>query len=173
MSKHISQCFAGLLIWFHIGSQYLLLQLSSKIFINFWLIQFEICLFSDINECLMVQLGSVFGDWMPFPRGWYSHGDLPGGRDLLFLGRWLPILWHRGYCRWHDLDSCKLSFIGSQDIWDYLLFSCEIAHSRKSLISILQEFSSSIDKAFILAGGVGTGVSFYEAFTVSWYFLIC
>ena len=39
-------------------------------------------------------------------------------------------------------------------------FSCEIAHSEKSLITIFQEFSSSIGKTFILAGGLGTGLSF-------------
>ena len=32
-----------------------------------------------------------------------------------------------------------------------------IAHNGKSLISIFQEFCSSINKAFILAGGLGTG----------------
>ena len=33
--------------------------------------------------------------------------------------------------------------------------SCHIAHNGKSLISIFQEFSSSIDKTFILGGGAG------------------
>ena len=49
----------------------------------------------------------------------------------------------------------------TQNIWDQLLFSCEIAHNGKGLISLFQEFSTSIDKAFILAGGLGTGLSFY------------
>ena len=40
--------------------------------------------------------------------------------------------------------------------------SCEIAHNGKSLISIFQEFSSSINKTFILAGRLGTRLSFYE-----------
>ena len=35
------------------------------------------------------------------------------------------------------------------------------AHSGKSLIPVFQEFSASIDKAFTLAGGMGTGVLFY------------
>ena len=39
--------------------------------------------------------------------------------------------------------------------------SCEIAHKGKSLISIFQVFSFSINKAFILAGGLATGLSFY------------
>ena len=42
-----------------------------------------------------------------------------------------------------------------------LWFSCEVAHSGETLISVFQEFSSSIGKAFILAGGLGTGLSFY------------
>ena len=53
-----------------------------------------------------------------------------------------------------------------------LWFSWGIAHSGKSLISIFQEFSSSIGKAFILAGGLGAGLSFCGVWTVSWYFLI-
>ena len=36
------------------------------------------------------------------------------------------------------------------------------AHSLKILISISQEFSSSINKTFILARGLGTRLSFYE-----------
>ena len=38
-----------------------------------------------------------------------------------------------------------------------------MAHSGKSLISFLvfQEFTASINKAFILAGGLDTGLSFY------------
>ena len=35
------------------------------------------------------------------------------------------------------------------------------AHSLKILISISQEFSSSINKTFIFAGRLGTGPSFY------------
>ena len=40
--------------------------------------------------------------------------------------------------------------------------SCKIAHNRKSLISIFQEFSSNIDESFILAGSLGTRLSFNE-----------
>ena len=42
----------------------------------------------------------------------------------------------------------------------------------KSLISIFQEFSSSISKAFILAGRIGWGLSFYVVWAVFRYFLI-
>ena len=40
--------------------------------------------------------------------------------------------------------------------------SSEIAHNGKSLISIFQEFSSSINKIFILARRLDTRLSFYE-----------
>ena len=48
-----------------------------------------------------------------------------------------------------------LVYSGSRDIWDWLWFSCGMGHSEISLISIFQEFSSNIHKAFILAGGAG------------------
>ena len=35
-------------------------------------------------------------------------------------------------------------------------------HYGKILISVFQEFFASIDKIFILAGGLGTRLSFYE-----------
>ena len=53
-----------------------------------------------------------------------------------------------------------------------LMFSCKIVHYEESLISAFQEFFASIKKTFILAGGLGTGLSFYGDYTLSWYFLI-
>ena len=50
----------------------------------------------------------------------------------------------------------------SQNVWHYLWFSCEIVHNRKCLISVFQEFFASINKTFILAGRLSTGLSFYE-----------
>ena len=41
------------------------------------------------------------------------------------------------------------------------LVLCEIAHSEKSLIYVFQEFSASINKAFIFAAGLGAALSFY------------
>ena len=38
----------------------------------------------------------------------------------------------------------------------------EIAHNGKSIISVFQEFSASINKTFLLAGRLGTRLSFYE-----------
>ena len=49
---------------------------------------------------------------------------------------------------------------------------CDIPHSGKSFISVFEEFSSSINKTFIFAGGLGAGLSFYGVWAVSWYFLI-
>ena len=40
-------------------------------------------------------------------------------------------------------------------------FGCGVAQGGKSFISVFQEFSSIIGKAFILAGGLGAGLSFY------------
>ena len=39
---------------------------------------------------------------------------------------------------------------------------------RKSLVSVFQEISASINKIFILAGRLGTRLSFNEIFTLSW-----
>ena len=61
---------------------------------------------------------------------------------------------------WSELESKKYNF------W------CEIVHNRKSVISVFQEFSSSIKKTFILVGRLDTKVSFYAVWTLSWFFLI-
>ena len=45
---------------------------------------------------------------------------------------------------------------GSRGIWDSFWISCGVAHSGKGLISVFREFSASIGKNFILAGGLGT-----------------
>ena len=34
-------------------------------------------------------------------------------------------------------------------------------HNGKSLASVFEEFSTSISKTFILAGGLGAGLAFY------------
>ena len=70
------------------------------------------------------------------------------------------------------LDYFVLGGAGLRGIWGWLWFSCGVAHSGKCLISVFQGFSASIDGAFILAGGLGTGLSFFEVWTVSRYFLI-
>ena len=45
-------------------------------------------------------------------------------------------------------------------------------HYEKSLISVFQKISASINKIFILAGRLGTRLSSYEVSKLSWYFLI-
>ena len=39
--------------------------------------------------------------------------------------------------------------------------SCEIARCGKGLISVFQGFFASVGEIFILAGGLGAGLSFY------------
>ena len=56
----------------------------------------------------------------------------------------------------------------SEDIWGYLWFLCEIPHCGKGLISLFQKFFVSIGKTFILAGGLGTELSFYGVWAFSW-----
>ena len=46
-------------------------------------------------------------------------------------------------------------------------FLSEIAHNGQSLVSIFQEFSSSINKTVILERTLGTKLSFYGVYTVS------
>ena len=45
--------------------------------------------------------------------------------------------------------------------------SCEIAHYEKILISVFQEFVANINKIFILAGRLGTRLTFYEVSRLS------
>ena len=46
-------------------------------------------------------------------------------------------------------------------VWDWLWFSCGVAHCGRGLIAIFRGFFASIGEIFILAGGLGTGLSFY------------
>ena len=79
-------------------------------------------------------------------------------------------------CMHNELLSRGLQSIavynGLQDIWSWPWFSRGIAHSGRGLVFVSQEFSASINKAFILAGGLGTRLSSYGVWTLSWYFLI-
>ena len=60
----------------------------------------------------------------------------------------------------------------SQNIWDWLCFSCEITHCGKSLISVFEDFFASIKKILILAGSLDPTIWFYEVCTLFSYFLI-
>ena len=59
----------------------------------------------------------------------------------------------------------------SQNIWDWLCFSCEITHCEKSLISVFEDFFASIKKNLILSGSLGPTLWCYEICTLSSYFL--
>ena len=48
-----------------------------------------------------------------------------------------------------------------RDIWDWLWFSCGIAHYRKSLISVFERVFASIGRILGMAGGLGNRLSFY------------
>ena len=50
---------------------------------------------------------------------------------------------------------------GSRDICGWLWSSRGVVHSGKDLVSVFQGFSASTGEAYILAGGLGTGLSFY------------
>ena len=60
---------------------------------------------------------------------------------------------------WCELETKK----GSREKNSQNIFLCEIAHIGKSLISIFQEFSPSIDKKNFFARRLYTELSFYEA----------
>ena len=61
---------------------------------------------------------------------------------------------------------------GSRGVWDWLWFSCGVAHGG-GVISVFHGFSGSIGGAFVLVvGGLGAGLSFYGVWTLSWDFLI-
>ena len=62
--------------------------------------------------------------------------------------------------RWNLRNVCKNN--NSKHISHELKFSCQREHNGKSLISVFQEFSASINKTFILTGRQGTRLSSYE-----------
>ena len=61
---------------------------------------------------------------------------------------------------------------GSRGIWGWLWFSWGWRTVGEGFVSVFWEFFASIGGAFILAGGLGTGLSFYGFWTLSCYFLI-
>ena len=64
-------------------------------------------------------------------------------------------------CGGHVQGAFVVSCGGFRGIWGWLWFSCGVAHSGRSLISVFQDFFASIKKGFILAVGLGTALSFY------------
>ena len=66
----------------------------------------------------------------------------------------------------------QLAYNLSQNIWDYIWCPCEIAHYERSVISAFQEPFANFNKILILAGRLGTRLSFCGILRLSWYFLI-
>ena len=48
----------------------------------------------------------------------------------------------------------------SRGVWGWLWFSCGMVQCGKGLIPIFEHFFCTIGKDFILAGGLGAGLSF-------------
>ena len=44
---------------------------------------------------------------------------------------------------------------GSQGVWDWLWFSCGVAHGGGSLVSVFHGFSVSVGRNFFFGGGTG------------------
>ena len=69
---------------------------------------------------------------------------------------------------WGELESKK--GFQRQPVTKYLrptVFSCEVVHYRKRLISIFHEFFASINKTFSLAGELCTRLPFYKVEALS------
>ena len=65
------------------------------------------------------------------------------------------------YRKYHEnFANGEQAYHHSRGIWEWLWFWCGEAHCGKGLISVFQEFLVSINKIFILAGGLGTRLSF-------------
>ena len=62
----------------------------------------------------------------------------------------------------HSYTIASINYNHSQNIWDWLWFSYEIAHYGKTLISVFEDILASVKKILILAGGLGASLSFYE-----------
>ena len=74
---------------------------------------------------------------------------------------------------WNELESKKFfRDNNSQNTWEWLEFSSDIAHNGKSLISVFAEFFASINKNFTLTERLATWLSLCQVCTLCWYFLV-
>ena len=74
---------------------------------------------------------------------------------------------------WNELESKKFfRDNNSQNTWEWLEFSSDIAHNGKSLISVFAEFFASINKNFTLTERLATWLLLCQVYTLSWYFLV-
>ena len=69
--------------------------------------------------------------------------------QLQWLWKYVHI--YENFLGWLEVDI----YNHGQNIWDKLLFSCQIVHYGKSSISIFLEFFVTIDKIFILGETLG------------------
>ena len=61
---------------------------------------------------------------------------------------------------WRRCRACSRS----RGIWDWLWFSCGVAHCGRGLFSVFQKCFASISGIFNLAVGLGAELSFYGVF---------
>ena len=74
---------------------------------------------------------------------------------------------------WNELESKKFfRDNNSQNTWEWLEFSSDIAHNGKGLISVFAEFFASINKNFTLTERLATWLLLCQVYTLSWYFLV-
>ena len=67
---------------------------------------------------------------------------------------------------WLAIDCSDVGSTIAHKIFETSSSFHKIADNGKSLISVFQEFTATINKTFILAGRLGTRLSFYEVWTV-------
>ena len=71
---------------------------------------------------------------------------------------------HRiGFC----MEHLSRAYSRLRGIWGWLWFSCGVAHCGGGLIAIFIRLFATVGGAFILAGGLGAGLSFYGVKTLS------
>ena len=101
----------------------------------------------------------------------YSVGD-SNCASLVLVCRGVFLVWGRSIGRHHWILDIR---IGLQQFAGYLgltlLFMWDSA-LREGLLSVFQEIFASVNKIFILAGGLAAGLLFYGIFRVSWYCLV-
>ena len=53
------------------------------------------------------------------------------------------------------------------DVLDWFWFSCGVTHCGEGFIAIFRNFFASIGRILILVGGMGTRLSFFKYFLIS------
>ena len=92
--------------------------------------------------------------------------------------KYFNIFWQKNiWCQiWKGpMEKCLNLFNFHQSLTKYLRLTLVFMWNsalRESLLSVFQEFFASINKIFILVGGLGARLSFYRVLRFSWYFLL-